>query len=107
MSLPDTGPAAPPMANGELVFEAPWQGRVFGMAEALASADVFPWSEFQSALIEKIAAWEAHGADEPYQYYDHFLAALESVLVARDIVSEGDLATRLHVLEARPHGHDH
>ena len=29
------GPAAPPRANGELVFEAPWESRAFGIAIAL------------------------------------------------------------------------
>ena len=32
------GRIAPPTANGEVVFEAPWQGRVFGMARLLAEA---------------------------------------------------------------------
>ena len=25
------GPAAPPRSNGELVFEAPWEARLFGV----------------------------------------------------------------------------
>ena len=28
--LDTEGPAAPPRANGELVFTAPWQSRIFG-----------------------------------------------------------------------------
>lgn len=31
-----SGAAALPRRNGELVFEAPWQGRAFGLALALA-----------------------------------------------------------------------
>jgi nitrile hydratase accessory protein len=95
------------MVNGELLFDAPWQGRVFGMAESLANAGVFRWAEFQAALIERVGAWEAAHAGEPYPYYDRFLEALESVLVARGIVSEGELAGRVRALAARPHGHDH
>ena len=30
-----SGQAALPRKNGELVFDEPWQGRVFGMAVAL------------------------------------------------------------------------
>ena len=32
----DGGAAAPPRSNGELVFEAPWESRSFGMAVALS-----------------------------------------------------------------------
>ena len=43
------------MVNGELNFEAPWQGRVFAMANALCDAGLFEWSEFQQSLIDEIA----------------------------------------------------
>ena len=33
----------PPMANGEVIFDAPWQGRVFAMAVALSEQGVFVW----------------------------------------------------------------
>ena len=33
-------PAAPPRDNGELVFEAPWESRAFGVAVALHDAGV-------------------------------------------------------------------
>ena len=35
----------PPMANGELVFDEPWQGRLFGMAVALTEAGVIDWAD--------------------------------------------------------------
>ena len=40
---------APPMANGELLFEAPWQARVFGMARALSEQGLYTWDEFRGA----------------------------------------------------------
>ena len=40
-----------PRKNGELVFEEPWQGRVFGMAVALHERGRFEWEEFRRALI--------------------------------------------------------
>ena len=39
-----SGPAALPRRNGELVFEAPWQGRVFGMALAVVERLGVPWA---------------------------------------------------------------
>ena len=48
------GPAAPPRTNGELVFDAPWQTRAFGLAAALGEQGHLSWSEFQQALIEQV-----------------------------------------------------
>ena len=59
-----TGPEAPPMANGELVFEAPWQGRIFGMATHLAEQGVYAWDDFRARLIARIAAWEGRSQRE-------------------------------------------
>lgn len=105
-----TGALAPPMANGEVVFEAPWQGRVFGMARALAEAGVYDWDEFRACLIEEIADWERDGdagAAAGYAYYDRFLSAFERLLERKRLVSPTTLGERVAVLRARPHGHDH
>ncbi len=51
-----TGPAAPPRRNGELVFEAPWQGRAFGIAIAVVERLGLQWNDFQRRLIAAIAA---------------------------------------------------
>ena len=56
--LPAEGPGAPPRANGELVFQAPWESRIFGVTLALYEAGRFEWSEFQSRLIAAIARHE-------------------------------------------------
>ncbi|MEE4381713.1 MAG: nitrile hydratase accessory protein [Pseudomonadales bacterium] len=104
-----TGPAAPPTANGELLFEAPWEARVFGMAHALCDAGLFRWADFQAALIAEIARWERDGADagEAYRYYERFQAALETLLDRLGPASGPQLAARATALAARPHGHDH
>ena len=39
-----TGAAALPRRNGELVFDAPWQGRAFGLALALVQRLGLEWS---------------------------------------------------------------
>ncbi len=101
------GAAAPPMVNGELVFEAPWQGRLFGIARGLAEQGVYEWDEFRARLIEQIAAFDRSAAPVQYHYYDHFLRALESLLVDRGLVAAGELAHRVDAFAARPPGHDH
>ena len=101
------------MANGEVLFEEPWHGRVFGMAVALHEAEVFAWSEFQASLIDVIGEWDRQteqdkGEDgDPYQYYTHFQAALNNLLKAKGLVSEQALHQRTEEYVARPHGHDH
>lgn len=98
----------PPMANGEVLFEAPWHGRVFGMAVALHEAGVFSWNEFQNQLIEVIGEWDRDAQDvDEYQYYDHFQAALQQLMVDKNLLSPDDLAHRETHLASLPHGHDH
>ncbi|MFI9802942.1 nitrile hydratase accessory protein [Streptomyces sp. NPDC052301] len=102
------GPAAPPRSNGELVFAEPWESRAFGMAVTLYETGVFTWPEFQSALVSRIAAWEASAVPaEPYPYYRLWLAALEDVLGGLCAVSTDEVTARAHALAQRPEGHDH
>jgi nitrile hydratase accessory protein len=102
------GPAAPPRSNGELVFAQPWESRAFGMAVTLHGAGAFEWPVFQSALIRRIAAWEAaHPDGVSWSYYQHWLGALEDVLVADGTVTSAEVDTRAQELAARPAGHDH
>jgi nitrile hydratase accessory protein len=110
MSAPmDTeGPAAPPRANGELVFAEPWESRAFGMAVTLYESGVFAWPQFQAALIARITAWEATATDGAHwSYYQHWLGALEDVLSACGAVKADDVAARAEALSQRPSGHDH
>jgi nitrile hydratase accessory protein len=102
------GPAAPPRSNGELVFAQPWESRAFGMAVSLHDAGTFAWPVFQSALIRRISAWEAaHPDGAGWSYYQHWLGALEDVLVADGTVTPAEVDTRAEELAARPAGHDH
>lgn len=99
---------APPMANGELLFEVPWQSRVFGIARVLCAADCFSWDDFRAALIQRISQWDqTHREDDPYAYYDHFLGALTDLLAAKGLCDGSELLERDRMLQARPHGHDH
>jgi len=83
------GPAALPRRNGELVFEAPWQGRVLGMALAVVQRLALPWREFQTRLIAEI------GARPDAPYYDCWLAALERLVVEHGVASPAEVAARV------------
>lgn len=70
-------------------FDHEWQRRAFGLALALSEFGHYPWSEFQQNLIDTIGAWEAAPDDArgDWQYYDHWVAALESVVDARQLLT--------------------
>ena len=83
------GAAGMPRKNGELVFEEPWQGRVFGMAVALHEQGLYEWEEFRQALIAQIAAAEARGG--PFVYYEVWLATFEELLAKKGLVTPEEL----------------
>jgi nitrile hydratase accessory protein len=102
------GPAALPRKNGELVFEAPWEGRIFGLAVALSDRRVYDWDEFRTRLVDEIAA----DADGPY--YESWLAALEKLLTTRGFVQPAEIDARTAEYasgersdEDDDHDHDH
>ena len=108
-SLPIDGPAAPPRSNGELVFAAPWESRLFGLTLALLEKNFFSWSVFQQELVEQIRVWQANDARSgaEYRYYERWQAALEIVLEQKGICIASELEARAREYAARPHGHDH
>lgn len=93
--------AAPPRANGELVFEAPWESRAFGLVHALCDAGTLGWEEFRQALIAEISAWERESSGREYRYYERWLAAAETLLQGREFVARADLEAKASELAAR------
>jgi nitrile hydratase accessory protein len=108
VELAISGPAAPPRSNGELVFDAPWESRVFGVTIALHEAGAFEWPEFQRRLIAAVGRWEqAHPDGQDYRYYDCWYEALESLVDDLGIVPAEQVGERASDLAQRPAGHDH
>ena len=103
-----TAPAAPPRANGELVFEEPWESRAFGVAVGLHDAGIVDFEQFRARLIEEIASWEAeHGTSSGgYRYYERWLTALERTLLEAGLVDEGRVdAARAAISNEWAHDH--
>jgi len=91
-----------------MVFEAPWESRLFGMTLALVEADRFEWGAFQRRLITAVGRWEAEHPDgEGYRYYDRWAEALESLLNDLGLVAVETTDARADALAARPAGYDH
>ena len=79
------GVSALPRDNGELAFAAPWEGRALAMAVALVDRFDLPWDAFRQQLMRAIA-------DEPDRpYYESWAAALETMVVALDLVTPAEL----------------
>jgi nitrile hydratase accessory protein len=91
------GPAAAPRKNGELVFEAPWQGRAFGLAVALAEEETYPWDDFRNQLIAQIAGAEQRG--DPSGYYERWVAAFERLLVEKGLLHAEEIEERTYEFE--------
>jgi nitrile hydratase accessory protein len=100
------GSAAPPRRNGELVFDAPWESRAFGLAIALHEKGLFEWEEFRSHLIAEIGGGERE-PDGRWSYYARWLAALEKTLTDKGLCTPDEIGSRQSALACRPHGHDH
>lgn len=107
------GPAAPPRANGELVFTAPWQSRLFGTTMQLRESGRLDWERFRQGLIAAIGRHENELAGDPdrssddYDYWGCWQLALESLLDETGVLDDGELSSRSAELAARPPGHDH
>ena len=71
-----------PRKNGELVFEAPWESRAFGMVAAYLDSTGNGWDHFRPHLIAAIA----EGSDDT-PYYESWVHALEDMLAADGVTT--------------------
>lgn len=113
MSLPKSG-AAPytpfrlPSGAGPdaPVFAEPWQAQAFALAVALHARGVFTWTEWAAALSREVARPDA--AKDGSDYYQHWLAALETLLEAKGVagpaVVDALSASWQRAAHATPHG---
>ena len=92
------GELALPRSNGELVFEAPWEGRAFGIVVALNEAGTYEWGDFQRRLAAEIAA--APPDEEGSMYYERWLASLEGLLLEYGMVAREELDARTTAYES-------
>lgn len=100
----------PGARDGDRSFTEPWEIRAFALAVTAHQRGRFEWSAFQAALIESISGWESDAPDlekTEWSYYEHWLAALEHVLVDVGDVEPSALAQRVEEVLATPPGRDH
>ncbi|WP_181169686.1 nitrile hydratase accessory protein [Mesorhizobium sp. B2-3-13] len=101
------GPAAGlPAGLDAPVFAAPWQAEAFAMTVALHDKGLFSWSEWADALSAEVKRPDA--AADGHDYYEHWLAALETLLASKGLAAKPDVDAMARAWEraahATPHG---
>jgi nitrile hydratase accessory protein len=91
------------------IFGAPWQAQAFAMTLQLHERGLFTWPEWAEALTQQIRAAQAAGdPDQGDTYWQHWLAALESLVAAKGAGSAGELQRTAQAWEQAagrtPHG---
>lgn len=96
-----------PRKNGELVFEAPWEARAFGLAVALNESGLYLWRDFSQELATEIATAEQKGISS--SYYERWLASLEKLVIAKGTITreELDMCTAQQVQDEQDDHHHH
>ena len=97
------------LGDTELVFSEPWEAQAFAMAVTLSSNGYFTWKVWAATLAEVIAESKASGGPiDGSDYYQNWVAALEQLIIDKDITDFSDLE-RVKVAwedayKATPHG---
>jgi nitrile hydratase accessory protein len=77
-----------PWDEGGPAFAEPWQAQAFALAVKLSEQGHFTWKEWAAALANELQAAADRGEpDDGSRYYEHWLAALESLVTAKGLTS--------------------
>lgn len=90
-------------------FAEPWQARAFAIAVIASQQGCFTWSEWTHALgreLQRSSEMDPKAAEA--NYFDCWLSALRSLLLAKGSVGQAELHERKHAWEdayrRTPHG---
>jgi nitrile hydratase accessory protein len=84
-----------PRDEGGPVFAEPWQAQAFALAVKLSELGHFTWTEWAAALADELKADAARGKrDDGSRYYHCWLAALEHLVVAKQLSDPAALLER-------------
>jgi nitrile hydratase accessory protein len=91
------------------VFAEPWQAQAFALAVTLSREGHFTWKEWASELAATLKAAADRGEpDDGSRYYDHWLATLERMVIAKGLADGATLIRRKDAWAAAyrdtPHG---
>jgi nitrile hydratase accessory protein len=84
-----------PRDEGGPVFAEPWQAQAFALAVKLSELGHFTWTEWAATLADELKADAARGEpDDGSRYYHCWLAALERLVVAKELSDPATLLAR-------------
>jgi nitrile hydratase accessory protein len=89
--------ALPPLPSDEEgpVFAEPWQAQAFALAVKLSEHGHFTWKEWAAALAAELKAAADRGEpDDGSHYYEHWVAALESLVAQKGLADQDSLLAR-------------
>lgn len=104
-----TSPLLPRDEEGP-VFAEPWEAQAFAMAVKLSEEGHFTWMEWTIALGEQLQAALRRGEpDDGSRYFEHWIAALEHLVVDKNLTDLTALSERKKAwadsYRHTPHGH--
>jgi nitrile hydratase accessory protein len=77
------------------VFTEPWQAQAFALAVKLSEQGHFTWKEWAAALADELKAADDRGEpDDGTHYYEHWLAALERLVVDKGLTDREAMSKR-------------
>jgi nitrile hydratase accessory protein len=84
-----------PRDEGGPVFAEPWQAQAFALAVKLSEQGHFTWKEWAAALAKELKSAADRGEpDDGSHYYEHWLAALESLVTAKRLSDPAAMLAR-------------
>ncbi len=96
-------PLMPRDDNGP-VFAEPWQAQAFAVVVELIESEKLTRTEWADRLGAVLKAAEDNGRyDAADRYYDHWLTALEQLVVEKDLAEWQDLASEKKAIRESDH----
>ena len=92
------------------VFAEPWQAQAFAIAVQLSAKGHFTWTEWTIALEDQLQAAVRRGEpDDGSRYFEHWIAAVEHLVVDKNLTQQTALSERKEAwadsYRHTPHGH--
>lgn len=88
-----------PVADQELVFNAPWEAKAFAIVNHLAKEEHYTWSEWTQYLVNEIASAEQQTPDS-LTYYEKWVMACEKLLADKGLLDAQAISAKIDALMA-------
>ena len=90
--------------SSEPVFSAPWEAHAFALAVKLHEKGLYSWSEWSQYLSRVIHDHDSHSS---HTYYEHWLQALENLLVDKGVVDAKEILQEIQILQMQTQQPEH